>query len=259
MNLSELNKVATAMVAPGRGILAADESTGTIKKRFDALGVESTPDTRRDYREMLFRSTEAMSKYHFRACILYDETIRPERPKDGTPLVQSSSRNPARCRASRSTKSTKHRCRLAPAKVVSPKAWTACARRLLVSDHRTLGGQIPQMARGDSISGRIHEMPSYNGGIRQRARAPPLCGAVPEKDRGRSSSRNVRWTATTNGSRASRSPHPWVLKETVPANCSNNRVGPRRHGAQAQHEGARQEVGQASVRGRSRRQDAARP
>ena len=45
MNLSELNKVAEAMVAPGRGILAADESTGTIKKRFDALGVESTADT----------------------------------------------------------------------------------------------------------------------------------------------------------------------------------------------------------------------
>jgi fructose-bisphosphate aldolase class I len=85
MNLSELNKVATAMVAPGRGILAADESTGTIKKRFDALGVESTPDTRRDYREMLFRSTEAMSKY-ISGVILYDETIR-QNAKDGTPLV----------------------------------------------------------------------------------------------------------------------------------------------------------------------------
>jgi fructose-bisphosphate aldolase class I len=48
MNLSELNKVATAMVAQGRGILAADESTGTIKKRFDAIGVESTADNRRD-------------------------------------------------------------------------------------------------------------------------------------------------------------------------------------------------------------------
>jgi fructose-bisphosphate aldolase class 1 len=50
MNLAELNKVAEAMVAPGRGILAADESSGTIKKRFDAIGVESTPDSRRDYR-----------------------------------------------------------------------------------------------------------------------------------------------------------------------------------------------------------------
>jgi fructose-bisphosphate aldolase, class I len=86
MNLSELNKVAEAMVAPGRGILAADESTGTIKKRFDSLGVESTADSRRDYREMLFRSTDAMSKY-ISGVILYDETIR-QNAKDGTPLVK---------------------------------------------------------------------------------------------------------------------------------------------------------------------------
>ena len=86
MNLSELNKVATAMVAQGRGILAADESTGTIKKRFDAIGVESTADNRRDYREMLFRSTEGMSK-HISGVILYDETIR-QNAKDGTPLVK---------------------------------------------------------------------------------------------------------------------------------------------------------------------------
>ncbi len=86
MNLSELNKVAEAMVAPGRGILAADESSGTIKKRFDALGVESTADSRRDYREMLFRSAECMSKY-ISGVILYDETIR-QNAKDGTPLVK---------------------------------------------------------------------------------------------------------------------------------------------------------------------------
>ena len=86
MNLSELNKVAEAMVAPGRGILAADESTSTIKKRFDAIGVESTPIARRDYREMLFRSTEAMSK-NISGVILYDETIR-QNAKDGTPLVK---------------------------------------------------------------------------------------------------------------------------------------------------------------------------
>ena len=60
MNLAELNKIAEAMVAPGNGILAADESSGTIKKRFDAIGVESTEESRRDYREMLFRSAEGM-------------------------------------------------------------------------------------------------------------------------------------------------------------------------------------------------------
>ncbi len=86
MNLAELNKVANAMVAPGRGILAADESTGTITKRFDALGVPSTSENRRDYREMLFRTTEAMSKY-IAGVILYDETIR-QSAKDGTPLVK---------------------------------------------------------------------------------------------------------------------------------------------------------------------------
>ena len=86
MNLTELNKVAEAMVAPGRGILAADESSGTIKKRFDVIGVQSTADTRRDYREMLFRSIEAMSKC-ISGVILYDETIR-QNAKDGTPLVK---------------------------------------------------------------------------------------------------------------------------------------------------------------------------
>src|SRR5271163_120143 len=92
MNLAELNKVqalnkvAAAMVAAGRGILAADESTGTIGKRFDTLGLASTADTRRDYREMLFRSADAMSKY-ISGVILYDETIR-QNAKDGTPLVK---------------------------------------------------------------------------------------------------------------------------------------------------------------------------
>jgi fructose-bisphosphate aldolase class I len=86
MNLTELNRVAEHMVAPGRGILAADESSGTIKKRFDAIGVENTENNRRDYREMMFRTTEAMSKY-ISGVILYDETIR-QSAKDGTPLVK---------------------------------------------------------------------------------------------------------------------------------------------------------------------------
>jgi len=86
MNLVELNKVARAMVAPGRGILAADESSGTIKKRFDAIGVDCSADSRRDYRELLFRSADAMSNY-ISGVILYDETIR-QSARDGTPLVR---------------------------------------------------------------------------------------------------------------------------------------------------------------------------
>jgi fructose-bisphosphate aldolase, class I len=86
MNLADLNKVARAMVAPGKGLLAADESTGTIKKRFDDINVVSTEETRRDYREMLFRSSEAMTRC-ISGVILYDETIW-QNAKDGTPLVK---------------------------------------------------------------------------------------------------------------------------------------------------------------------------
>jgi fructose-bisphosphate aldolase class I len=86
MNLADLNKVALAMVAPGKGILAADESSGTIKKRFDAINVVSTEESRRDYREMMFRSIEAMTRY-ISGVILYDETIW-QNAGDGTPLVK---------------------------------------------------------------------------------------------------------------------------------------------------------------------------
>ena len=86
MNLSELNRIALAMVTPGKGILAADESTGTIKKRFEAIKVESTEQNRRDYREMLFRSAEAMKQF-ISGVILYDETIW-QNAADGTPLVK---------------------------------------------------------------------------------------------------------------------------------------------------------------------------
>ena len=79
-----LEQVAEAMVAPGKGILAADESTGTIKKRFDSIKIENTEANRRDYREMLFRSADAM-KNCISGVILYDETIR-QSAKDGTPF-----------------------------------------------------------------------------------------------------------------------------------------------------------------------------
>ncbi|MBB4659189.1 class I fructose-bisphosphate aldolase [Parvularcula dongshanensis] len=83
--LEELHVVARAMVAPGKGILAADESSGTIKKRFDSIAVESTEESRRDYRELLFRSETAMRE-HVSGVILYDETIR-QKAADGTPLT----------------------------------------------------------------------------------------------------------------------------------------------------------------------------
>ena len=86
MNKDQLAQVAKAMIANGRGLLAADESSGTIKKRFDAIGVASTSDSRRDYREFMFRTGDAM-RNHISGVILYDETIR-QAAKDGTPLVK---------------------------------------------------------------------------------------------------------------------------------------------------------------------------
>lgn len=86
MNVDELNEIAEKMVAPGKGVLAADESSGTIKKRFDTIGLESTFENRRDWREMLFRTEDAMRDY-ISGVILFDETIRQE-AADGTPLVK---------------------------------------------------------------------------------------------------------------------------------------------------------------------------
>ena len=84
MALESLEEIAAYIVEDGRGILAADESNPTCGKRFDSIGVESTEDTRRDYREMLFRS-EGM-KGNIGGVILFDETLR-QKAKDGTPLV----------------------------------------------------------------------------------------------------------------------------------------------------------------------------
>jgi fructose-bisphosphate aldolase class I len=83
--MTSLNEVARALVAPGKGILAADESSGTIKKRFDSIGVESTEDRRRAYREMLF--TTAGAEGNISGVILFDETIR-QQASDGRPLVK---------------------------------------------------------------------------------------------------------------------------------------------------------------------------
>jgi fructose-bisphosphate aldolase, class I len=83
MDFQELEKVAGAIVADGKGILAADESNGTIKKRFDSIGVGSTEETRRAYRELLF-TTEGAEEF-IGGVILYDETIR-QKASDGTPF-----------------------------------------------------------------------------------------------------------------------------------------------------------------------------
>ncbi|MQB42023.1 class I fructose-bisphosphate aldolase [Rhizobium sp. ICMP 5592] len=80
-----LEDIAVKMVADGKGLLAADESTATIKKRFDAISLASTEESRRDYREMLFRSDDAMKKY-ISGVILYEETLF-QKAANGTPFV----------------------------------------------------------------------------------------------------------------------------------------------------------------------------
>ena len=74
MSTQSLEAVAKAMVAPGKGLLAADESTGTIEKRLASIKVENTEDNRRAYRDMLF--TAKGSREHISGVILYDETLR---------------------------------------------------------------------------------------------------------------------------------------------------------------------------------------
>ena len=83
MDITTLSATATALVAPGKGILAADESSGTIKKRFDSIKVESTEDNRRAYRDLLF--TAPGVEDFISGVILFDETIR-QSGLDGTPF-----------------------------------------------------------------------------------------------------------------------------------------------------------------------------
>ena len=87
---NDLNAIARAMVAPGRGILAADESTGTIGKRFDSISVENTEENRRAYRDMLF-TTKGVGE-HISGVILYDETLR-QKSADGASFVDLLNKN----------------------------------------------------------------------------------------------------------------------------------------------------------------------
>ncbi len=153
MNLVELNTIAEAMVARGRGILAADESSGTIKKRFDAIGVESTADSRRDYREMLFRTADAMSRY-ISGVILYDETIR-QNAKDGTPLVKliEKAGTLAGIKVDKGTKPLPN----CPSEVVT-EGLDGLRERLV--EYRSLGAKFAKW-RAVIDLGERHVMPSY--------------------------------------------------------------------------------------------------
>ena len=90
MSIEDLESIAQAMVAPGKGIIAIDESTNTIKKRFEAVGIENSEENRRAYRELLL--TTPNLNEHISGAILYDETIR-QKTKDGVPFTELMKKN----------------------------------------------------------------------------------------------------------------------------------------------------------------------
>ena len=232
MNLAELNKVADAMVARGRGILAADEFTGTIGKRFEAIGVPSTADNRRDYREMLFRTGEAMSKY-ISGVILYDETIR-QNAKDGTPLVKLIERAGSLpgIKVDKGTKPLPN----CPGEVVT-EGLDGLRERLV--EYRGLGAKFAKWRAVIDI-GPVHKLPSYTcvrANAHALARYAAICqdeNIVPivEPEVLMDGDHDIDRCAEVT---------TWVLKETFPGAFSQPR-GARRHGAQAQHGGARQKI-----------------
>ena len=87
MNLEQLETTAQAMAAPGKGILAADESTPTIGKRFAQIDVASTGESRRNYRDLLF--TASGMEEHISGVIMFDETLRQSTVADDTPSPRS--------------------------------------------------------------------------------------------------------------------------------------------------------------------------
>ncbi len=244
MNLAELNKIAEAMVAPGRGILAADELSGTIKKRFDAIGAESTEDNRRDYRELLFRSTEAMSK-HISGVILYDETIR-QNAKDGTPLVKVIEKAGALpgIKVDKGTKPLP----FCPNEVIT-EGLDGLRERLV--EYRGLGAKFAKWRAVIDIGAGI---PSHDLHQHERPCARPLRRAVPGRRH-----RADRRARSADGRRPRH--RPLLCGHRVDAQAGLRAAllsarGARRHGAQAQHGDRGQEEREA---GRASRRSPRRP
>ena len=243
MNLADLNKVALAMVTPGKGVLAADESSGTIKKRFDAINVESTEETRRDYREMLFRSQEAMSKY-VSGVILYDETIW-QNAKDGTPLVKLIEQSGA-IPGIKVDEGTQALAEL-PRRIDHRRARQARrAPEEILRARRT----VRQMAGGDR---HRQEHPHHDRDPCQRACARPLRRVVPA-----GADRADRRAGSVDGRRSRHRPlfrgDPARPEQDVPGIA-----GPARraggHDPETQHGDRRQEKPKAVARRRGRGED----
>ena len=245
MNLADLNKVAEAMTAPGKGILAADESTGTIKKRFDAINTECTEDNRRDYREMMFRSTEGMR--HISGVILYDETIW-QKAKDGTPLVDI----------------IKKAGSIPGIKVdEGTKPLPNCPGEVITVGLDKLADRLPKyyeqgarFAKWRARDRHRRRHPELRRAPRQCARARALRRALPG-----GADRADRRAGSADGRRPRYRPlreiTEWVLKETF-QELYYNKVALEGIVLEAEHGDLRQEGGQARRRRRGRRENSAR-
>ena len=227
MDLAELNRVANALVTPGKGVLAADESAGTVKKRFDVIGVECTEDNRRDYRELLFRS-KGMA--NISGVILFDETIR-QKAKDGTPLVKiiEAGRHAPRHQGGQGREA---------ASLLPWRGDHRGARRLGREARRVSHArrEIRQMARGHRYRRRHPELCLHQ---RQCACARPLRGALPGEDIVPIVEPEVLMDGDHDIDRCAEVTE-FALKTLYRAALL--RAGEaRRHGAQAEHGGAGQE------------------
>ena len=237
MNLDELNKVAQAMVAPGKGILAADESSGTIKKRFDAIGVESTEDSRRDYREMLFRSAEGMKAHLRRHPLRRDHLAKSQGRHAAGRADQEGGRDSP---ASRWTKAPS-RCRSARARS-SPIGLDKLADRL--PKYYEQGARFAKWRAVIDIGAGHSELQLHQG---QCARARALCRAVPG-----GADRADRRAGSADGRRPRHRPllrqsPSWVLQDRVRASSTTAACALEGMRAQAEHGDLRQEERQARL------------
>ena len=198
MNATELMHTARAMVAKGKGILAADESTGTITKRFDGIKLESTEEHRRAYRELLFTAPAAAESIS--GVILYDETIR-QKTQDGMPFPAVPDEAAASSRASRSIPAPS-RWRGFPGETIT-EGLDGLRERLV--EYRKLGARFAKWRAVIDIGAAASRRATPSRPTPQAlARYAALCQET--RASSRSSSRKCSWTATTRSSAARRSP-----------------------------------------------------
>ena len=249
MDLQALHEIAERMTAPGKGLLAADESTGTIKKRFDAIGLESTETSRRDYREMLFRADDAMRNY-VSGVILYEETLyQNAADANATPLVDAD-RAQRRGAGHQGRQGHGAAARL-PGRDASPRAWTASARGS--TKDRERGARFAKWRAMIDIGEGIPTWGAVKANAHALARYAAICQAhdiVPI----------VEPEVLMDGAHAIdalRGGHPLRAEDRVPGALRAAR-GAGGHGAEAEHGRARRGERRAGVGRGSGRAHAAR-